>query len=99
MIVIACNTPKLTMSTKHKTNTLETKYKAILEVEKGLKTKTQIAKDFNVPLITLSTWLPGTRSPQQPSRTVSTTVAEWPLPLQLPQKMMMILMMTSPLSR
>ena len=38
-------------------NTLGTKYKAILEVEKGLKTKTQIAKDFNVPINTLCTWL------------------------------------------
>ena len=45
------------MSTKCKTNTLKTKYKAILDVKKGLKTKTQIAKDFDVPLNTLSTWL------------------------------------------
>ena len=37
------------MATKDKTNTLETKYKNILEVEQGLKTKTQIAKDFDVP--------------------------------------------------
>ena len=46
-----------TMATKCKTNTPETKYKAILEVEKGLKAKTQIAKDLDVPLSTLSTWL------------------------------------------
>ena len=46
MITIACNT---TMATKHKTNILKTKYKAILEVEKGPNTKTQIVKDFNVP--------------------------------------------------
>ena len=36
-------------------NTLETTYKALLEVERGIKTKTQIAKDFDVPLNTLST--------------------------------------------
>ena len=41
------------MVTKHKTNTLKAKYKAIL----GLRRKTQIAKDFDVPLNTLSTWL------------------------------------------
>ena len=46
-----------TMATKCKTNTFETKYKAILEVEKGLMNKTQIAKDLDVPLTTLSTWL------------------------------------------
>ena len=45
------------MATKHKTNTLETKYKAIWGVEKGLNTKTQIAKDFDEPLNTLSTQL------------------------------------------
>ena len=49
MIVIACNT---TMATKCKTNTVETKYKAMLEVKKGFKTKTQIGKDFDVPLNT-----------------------------------------------
>ena len=43
-----------TMATKCKTNTLETPYKAILEVEKGRKTKIQIAKDLDVPLNTLS---------------------------------------------
>ena len=42
---------------KCKTTTLETKYRAILEVEKGAKTKTQIAKDYGVPPNTLSTWL------------------------------------------
>ena len=42
---------------KRKTNTLETKYKAIMEVEKKKKTKTAIAKEFNIPLNTLSTWL------------------------------------------
>ena len=38
---------------KRKTNILE----VILEVEKGLNTKTQIAKDVDVPLNTLSTWV------------------------------------------
>ena len=42
------------MATKCKTNTLETPYKAILKVEKGRKTKIQIAKDLDVPLNTLS---------------------------------------------
>ncbi len=42
---------------KRKTTTLEDKYKAIMEVEAGKKTKTQIAKDFGVPSNTLSTWL------------------------------------------
>ena len=42
---------------KRKTTTLETKDRAILEVEKGTKTKTQIAKKYGVPANTLSTWL------------------------------------------
>lgn len=44
---------------KRKTTTLETKYRAILDVEKAGKTrtKTQIAQDYGVPLNTLSTWL------------------------------------------
>ncbi len=42
---------------KRKTHTLETKYKAILEVEAGKKTKIAIAKELNIPLNTLSTWL------------------------------------------
>ena len=49
--------PQTHNTAKCKANTLEIKYKAILVVEKGLKTKTQIAKDFVVPLNTLSTWL------------------------------------------
>ena len=36
---------------------IETKYKAIIEVEAGLKKKAQIAREFNVPSNTLSTWL------------------------------------------
>lgn len=35
----------------------EVKYNAILEVEKGQKAKSVIAKDFNIPASTLSTWL------------------------------------------
>ena len=35
----------------------ETKYKAISEVEKGQKSKSAIAKEFNIPASTLSTWL------------------------------------------
>ena len=33
------------------------KYKAILEVEKGQETRSKIAKEFGVPITTLSTWL------------------------------------------
>ena len=42
---------------KRKTTTLGTKYQAILEVEKGEKTKAAIAADYGVPPNTLSTWL------------------------------------------
>ena len=42
---------------KRKTHTLQTKYDAILEVEKGEKTKTQVAADLGIPLNTLSTWI------------------------------------------
>ena len=42
------------MATKHNANTLETKYKAMLEVENGVKTK--IAKDLDVLLNTIFTW-------------------------------------------
>lgn len=35
----------------------ETKYDAILAVERGGKTKKQIASDFGIPMSTLSTWL------------------------------------------
>jgi len=46
-------------SVKRKLNVhkLEKKYNAIIEVEKGKQTKTAIAKQFGVPLNTLSTWL------------------------------------------
>ena len=39
------------------TQTIETKYKAILEVEKGLKKKQDIASQFNIKPATLSTWI------------------------------------------
>ncbi len=42
---------------KRKTTTLETEYKAMLEVETGKKTKTAIAKELNIPLNTISTWI------------------------------------------
>ncbi len=41
---------------KRKTHTLETKYKAIIDVEKK-KSKTLVAKELGIPLNTLSTWL------------------------------------------
>lgn len=37
--------------------TIETKYRAIMEVVQGEKSKSTIAKDLGVPLNTLSTWL------------------------------------------
>ncbi len=46
------STPK-----KRKLQTLETKYRAILEVEAGKKKKIDIAKQIGVPPNTLSTWL------------------------------------------
>lgn len=39
------------------TKTLEDKYLAIMEVEKGQKSKTEIAKMFNIPKNTLSGWI------------------------------------------
>jgi len=36
---------------------IETKYKAILEVEAGVKKKAQIARDLGIPANTLSTWI------------------------------------------
>ncbi len=41
---------------KRKTYTLETKYKAIIDVDKK-KSKTLVAKELGIPLNTLSTWL------------------------------------------
>ena len=35
----------------------ETKYEAIMAVEKGVKAKKQIAADFGIPVSTLSTWI------------------------------------------
>ncbi|MEW8548741.1 MAG: hypothetical protein AB2693_35005 [Candidatus Thiodiazotropha sp.] len=43
------------MKRKYESQAFETKYKAILEVEKGQKSKSTIAKDFNIPTSTLST--------------------------------------------
>ena len=42
---------------KRKHVSLETKLAAIVEVEKQVKSKTEIAKAFDVPCSTLSTWL------------------------------------------
>ena len=43
--------------TKRKQHTIQTKYDAILEVEKGIKSKSQIAGEIGIPPNTLSTWL------------------------------------------
>ena len=45
------------MSTKRKMCTLETKYLAIMDVEKDEMSKGEIAKKYEVPPNTLSTWL------------------------------------------
>jgi transposase-like protein len=58
---ITCITATATMEAKRgvkrKTTTLETKYKAILEVEEKVLPKGEIAKKYGVPSNTLSTWL------------------------------------------
>ena len=54
---------------KRKTHTLQTKYDAILEVEKGEKTKTQVAADLGIPLNTLSTWIGKADEYRRPTRT------------------------------
>ena len=50
-------TGKIGVKRKKEPQTFETKYKAISEVEKGQKSKSAIAKEFNIPASTLSTWL------------------------------------------
>ena len=45
------------MKRKLDQKTLEEKYAAIIEVEKGQKTKTEIAKMFNIPKNTLTAGL------------------------------------------
>ena len=50
-------TGKKGVKRKKEPQTFETKYKAISEVEKGQKSKSAIAKEFNIPASTLSTWL------------------------------------------
>ncbi|WAR03293.1 TIGD4-like protein, partial [Mya arenaria] len=56
------NTGARSTGTKRKcdTKTIEVKFNAILEVEKGVKTKTQIARELNINGSTLSTWLKNT---------------------------------------
>ena len=50
-------TGKQGIKRKYDSKTLETKYNAIIECEKGTKSKTEIARMFNVPNNTLSGWL------------------------------------------
>ena len=45
------------MAQKRKHASLDTKLQAIAEVEKDVKSMTEIAKAFDIPLSTLSTWL------------------------------------------
>lgn len=50
-------TGKKDLKRNYEPQTFEKKYQAILEVEKGHRPKSAIAKVFNVPARTLSTWL------------------------------------------
>ena len=50
-------TGKKGVKRKYEPQTFEKKYQAVLEVEKGQRSKSAIAKEFNVPASTLSTWL------------------------------------------
>ena len=45
------------MATKRKNVSIETKIEALQEVNKGVKSKTTIAKEYGVPVSTLSTWI------------------------------------------
>ena len=45
------------MTSKHKPVSLDTKLQVLDEVDKKVKAKTQIAKEYSVPYITLSTLL------------------------------------------
>lgn len=42
---------------KLKVHTIETKFQAVSEVEKGIESKASIAKKYEIPPNTLSTWL------------------------------------------
>ena len=58
-------TGKKGVKRNYESQTFETKYQVILEVEKGQKSKSAIAKDFNIPASTLSTWLKNVNSIQK----------------------------------
>ena len=45
------------MASKRKPVSIDTKLQALDEVDKKVKSKTQIAKEYGVPCSTLSTWL------------------------------------------
>ena len=42
---------------KLQTHKIETKYRAILDVEAGSRSKSEVAKCYGIPLSTLSTWV------------------------------------------
>lgn len=42
---------------KLKTHTIETKFQAIADVERGIESKAVIAKKYEIPPNTLSTWI------------------------------------------
>ena len=62
---------------------IDTKYEAVMAVERGEKSKSQIAKEFGVPANTLSTWLKNkesilnlTRKEKTQELVVSTTLKQ-----------------------
>ena len=55
-------TGKKGVKRRNDTKTFEVKYQAIMEVEKGLKSKAAIAKLFEIPATTLSTWFKSSES-------------------------------------
>ena len=58
-------TPKKGVKRKLDTKTYETKYDAIMEVERGSLSKKQIAEKFGISSSTLSTWLKNAESIRQ----------------------------------
>ncbi|XP_052782508.1 uncharacterized protein LOC128218829 [Mya arenaria] len=53
------------------TKTIEVKFNALLEVERGVKTKAQIARELNINSSTLSTWLKNTAAIKEGFRNFS----------------------------
>ncbi len=54
---LSSRTPKKGVKRKLDYKSFEKKYQAIMEAEKGIKSKKSIAAEFSIPASTLSTWL------------------------------------------